>query len=52
MCQCEIEGEVHVCTKTQHLPGEMALSHALDSSLFEMSWLPREPTDVQEMDTL
>jgi hypothetical protein len=34
----------------QHLPGEMALSHALDSSLFEQAWLPREPMDVQEAD--
>eukprot|EP00200_Dunaliella_tertiolecta_P010081 CAMPEP_0202389192 /NCGR_PEP_ID=MMETSP1127-20130417/81538_1 /ASSEMBLY_ACC=CAM_ASM_000462 /TAXON_ID=3047 /ORGANISM="Dunaliella tertiolecta, Strain CCMP1320" /LENGTH=212 /DNA_ID=CAMNT_0048990859 /DNA_START=148 /DNA_END=782 /DNA_ORIENTATION=+ len=30
----------------QSLPGDMALSHALDSSLFEQVWLPAEPMDV------
>ena len=28
----------------------MALSHALDSSVFEMVWLPREPKDVLDAD--
>ncbi|KAL6762256.1 WD40-repeat-containing domain protein, partial [Haematococcus lacustris] len=30
----------------QTLPRDMALSHALDSSLFEFVWLPQEPLDV------
>ncbi|KAG2447660.1 hypothetical protein HYH02_007576 [Chlamydomonas schloesseri] len=34
----------------QSLPGDMALSHALDSSMFEMVWLPAEPTDAPTMD--
>ncbi|KAG2423007.1 hypothetical protein HXX76_015605 [Chlamydomonas incerta] len=34
----------------QSLPGDMALSHALDSSMFEMVWLPAEPMDAPTMD--
>lgn len=36
----------------QTLPGDMALSHALDSSLFQFVWLPVEPTDVKESEML
>lgn len=36
----------------QSLPGEMALSHALDSSMFDFVWLPSEPTDVKEDDLM
>jgi hypothetical protein len=32
----------------QSLPRDLVLSQALDVSEFEMSWLPTEPTDVQE----
>ncbi len=35
----------------QNLPRDMALSHALDSSVFELQWLPAEPTDVEDADT-
>ncbi|PNH08695.1 WD repeat domain-containing protein [Tetrabaena socialis] len=34
----------------QSLPSDMALSHALDSSIFEMVWLPKEPLDAHTMD--
>ena len=35
----------------QNLPRDMALSHALDTSVFEMVWLPEEPPepDVEVM---
>lgn len=36
----------------QTLPGDLALSHALDSSVFEYVWLPREPSDVQDSDIM
>ncbi|GAX72875.1 hypothetical protein CEUSTIGMA_g330.t1 [Chlamydomonas eustigma] len=29
----------------QNLPRDMAMSHALDSSVFEMVWLPKEPSE-------
>ncbi|MEW5300015.1 MAG: hypothetical protein WDW36_002979 [Sanguina aurantia] len=32
----------------QSLPRDMALSHAMDTSIFELVWLPAEPTDVGE----
>ena len=34
----------------QNLPSDMALSHALDSGLFEMMWLPKEPVGAPTMD--
>ncbi|KAG2491091.1 hypothetical protein HYH03_010535 [Edaphochlamys debaryana] len=34
----------------QSLPSDMALSLALDSSIFEMIWLPREPRDAPTQD--
>ncbi|GLC33983.1 hypothetical protein PLESTB_000825300 [Pleodorina starrii] len=34
----------------ESLPSDMALSHALDTGMFEMVWLPQEPLDAPTMD--
>ncbi|GLI66011.1 hypothetical protein VaNZ11_009714 [Volvox africanus] len=34
----------------ENLPSDMALSHALDSGVFEMAWLPKEAADAPTLD--